>query len=481
MTQFDEPHKLLKAIEAWYDQNGSGTPIPGDDCGNEALSKAFAETFNNFSNHTVDYGSGDILEVSGNILPLLAGIKLGFSLETLKEIILHHDIDVDEIARIDFPDDMANDDPVLKHRNGTGCSKIDFITTVFQAMNLINSRQLQMNHASDAKSLVQLGFLHTNNEECWPAHHIKVRAAAVQQTDTKGAKNLSAPNQDFAYIITNLTDESSLPNSSPMDFLNRVGMLLPETAKRSTAHYALWEEMAELSLKGNQCCTKVLEYCANHPNPDIQKQVKQALLSLGGYQHMEDAGEMHNHLRSIFGNDTYRDVLGKVIPRINLVPFDPDDFLAYFPEDPDYCDFLNHKETLLSVVAKEVLEQPAEDLGYNQLNAFAKLKYLELPAQRIEGFIPETLINHMVDGIRAYAAKLPLVNCHKSRMDAEVKSSLADLITLVQLHHKIDYAAFDHRTSSEKALLVEAGFSIHDMTGLTYQDKGYIFTRELGV
>lgn len=481
MTQFDEPHKLLKAIEAWYDQNGSGSPIPGSDSVEDAPASPFEETFNNFGNHTVNYGGGDLYEVSGNILPLLAGIKLGFSQETLKDIILHHDIDVDEIARIDYPDEMTNGDTVIRHRNGATCSKAEFISTTFQAMNLIPSRQAQMQDLSDAKAIIQLGFMQTNNEECWPAHHIKVRAEAVQQTLPKGSKNQWISQHDFAYIITNLIDESSLPNNSPMDFITRIGMLLPETAKRSTAHYALWEEMAELSMKGNQGCTKVLEFCASHPNPDIQKQVKQALLSLGGYQYMEDAGEMRNHIKSIFNNETYRDTLSKVVPRINLVTYDPNDFLAYFPDDPEYCDFLKNKETLLSVVAKEVLEQSVDDLGYNQLYVFAKLKYLELPAQRIEGFSPEALINHMVDGIGAYTAKLPLANCHKARMDVEVKSSLADLITLVQLNHKIDYTAFEHRTSSDKALLVESGFPIHEMTGLTYQDKGYIFTRELGV
>ena len=266
-----------------------------------------------------------------------------------------------------------------------------------------------------------------------------------------------------------------------MDFLKRIGMLLPEVAKRSTAHYAFWEEMAEQSMNGNKCCTKILEYCANHPNPDIQKQVKQALVSLGGYEFMDDAAEMHNHIKSIFNNDVYRDTLSKVIPRINLVPYDPDGFLAYFPEDPQYCDFLKHKETLLSVVAKELLEQPVEDLGFNQLYVFTKLKYLELPAQRIQGFKPEALINLIVDAIDAYTAKLPLANCHKLRMDADVKASLADLITLVRLNHKIDYTAFEGRSSSNKALLVESGFPIHEMTGLTHQDKGYIFTRELGV
>lgn len=481
MTQYDEPKNLLNAIEAWYDQNGSACQLPDSQCGSEALAKAFEETFNNSSNHTVSYGGGEMHEVSGNVLPLLAGIKLGFSLNTLKEIILQHDIGVSDIDTMDFGDEMSGGDPVIKHRNGASCSKIEFVTTALQAMSLTDARHFDMSHASDTKSLTQLGLMHTDNEEFWPSHHIKVRALTVQEIAPAGTKNQWVSQHDFAHIITHLHDESSLPNASPMDFLTRIGMLLPETAKRSTAHYSFWEEMAEQSMTGNKACTKVLEYCANHPNPDIQTRVKQALLSLGGYEFIDDAGEMYNHIKSIFNNDTYRDTLSQVIPRINLVPYDPSEFLAYFPDDQEYCNFLNRKETLLSVVAQEVLEQKVQDLGYNQLYVFAKLKYLELPAQRIEGFIPEALINHMVDGIGAYAAKLPLANCHKARMDVEVKASLAELITLIQLNHKIDYKAFEHRSSSEKALLVESGFPIHQFTGLTYQDKGFIFTRELGV
>ena len=481
MSQYDEPKILLNAIESWYDINGSTCQIPDSDYKSEDLAKAFAEAFNGSSNHTVSYGGGEMHEVSGKVLPLLAGIKLGFSLSTLKDIILHHDIGVSDIDNIDFADELLGGDPVIKHRNGSFCSIIDFVTTSYQAMSLASSRHFDMSHASDTKSITQLGLMHTEHEDFWPSHHIKIRAQTVQEVAPSSLKNNWVSQHDFAHIITRLNDESSFPNASPMDFLIRIGMLLPETAKRSTAHYSFWEETAEQSMSGNTACTKLLEYCANHPNPDVQKRVNQALLSLGGYEFMDDAGAMYNHFKSIFNNDTYRDTFSKIVPRINLVPYDPGEFLAYFPEDREYCNFLNHKETILSVVAKEILEQPVEELGYNQLYVFAKLKCLEIPAQRIEGFNPEALINHIVDGIGAYSSKKPLINCHKQRMDLEVKTSLAELISLVQLNHKIDYKAFEHRTSSEKALLITSGFLREEMTGLTYQDKGYIFTQELGV
>lgn len=475
MTTIADPHELINAIEEWYLQNGTDELIPDNQKSHHGI--RFIEAFNKYNPTSVNYSGGTFDEIGTNLFPLMVAIRLGFSISKVKDIIAHHSIDISEIEKIDFPDESNVGDAIIVRKNGTPCTRTDFVSIVFQAMDLIPSKGYELARCADSKSIIQIGLMHTNNSDAWPATHIKSSAVLAQQEDLV----VSIANNNFDHIVTNLDGLASLPNSSPMDFLKRSGMLLPEAAKRATAHYTFWEEMAESSMKGNECCTQILEYCANHTNLGVQASVKQALASLGGYEFMEEPGAMHNHLKSIFDNDAYRDSLRKVIPRINLVPYEPSEFLAYFPDDPEYCDFLRNKEDLLSVVAKEVLEMDVDQLGYNQLYVFSKLKHLELPAQRVDGFSPEDLINHVLDGINRYVAKAELIPCHKKNMDREVAGSLAELITLIQLNHKVDYSKFEWRTSSEKCQLVESGFSVKKMTGLTYQDKAHIFRNELNI
>lgn len=472
MTPFDDPHKLLNAIEDWYDQNGSSADIPGpiepseensENGVREEAHSEFAEAFNSNSNHTVSYGGDEIYEVRGHVLPLLAGVKLGFSANTLKKIISHHEISVDDIINLSFPHWGRRENVVLTHQNGAPCTQFDFACTILQAMNLLPERQMQMANAVSNDPVITLALIHADNESAWPSTKIKERAAEAQSTTAKAFRRNPLPSQDFASIAIQLKDYTSLPNHNPMEFIHRIGMLLPDTAKRSTAQYAIWEALAVESKNGNKCCQNILSFCANHKSPKVQERVRQALVSLGSYEHMDDPIATHTHLRNIFNNNTYSDVFNKVVPRINLVPFEPESFADTFFYDPNYGEFMGRKESVLSVIAKEIISQPVEDLGYNQLYVFAKLKWLELPAQRIEGFSPEALVNHVLDGVTNYTAKYPLPVCDKARMDSEVKEALSDLIQILQMTHKFDYTSFDKRTTQEKSLLIESGFPAKEL------------------
>lgn len=461
MSHLDTPETILSAIEDWYDQNGSSSAIPNLGSAEVEVPSdtpyELAEAFNSLSNHTVLYGGDEIYEVRGNVLPLLAGVKLGFSPKTLAQIIAHHEISVDDILNLSFQRWGAHNNVVLTHRSGGTCTQFEFACMAFQAMNLLPEKQAQLANALTADPVYTLALMHVDHEAAWPSSQIKDRAAEAQTPAAKGFTRNPISGQDFSSIAGQLSSTASLPNHSPMEFIQRVGMLLPETAKRATAQYAIWEALAGQSEVGNSCCRGILDFCANHKNPQVQSAVRRALLSLGSYEGMDDPVSTHSHLKAIFDKDAYRDVFDQVIPRINLLPFFQDEFEDTLFYNKRYADFMENPERLFSTVAQELLAQPAADLGYNQLSIFSKLKALELPDQKIEGFKPEALLHHVLDGIGLYTAKRPLAVCEKSRMDESVKQSLSDLIRVLDTTRKLDFASFDSRTTQEKSLLIESG------------------------
>ncbi|WP_274644437.1 hypothetical protein [Pseudomonas serbica] len=482
----NEALDLLAITEAWYVENGTSEIPEHPDTNYYELSqdqqKLFPLLFESTVGYRLTYGGHQMTNVPGRLIPFMVGVKLGLSDNALFKIMGHHEVQLQDILA---PDLGSTDDsyPVaLTTATGESVNETDFNIKLFQIFSKLNSRHEELEDFKDVTSRYTMALIHTELSHHWPCNKIE-RQGKLASKQYDGS--ITLPEHDFSSILYRLEKPSHLPNNNMMDFLQRSGMLTSHVAKKDTVLYAMWELLLERSIHGEKVPEALVDYCAVHPNPATRATVKRALLSLteNPWVMLPEPEVLLPFLQKKFTGKDFAPVHESAILLLNIVPEDDaESMLASVHHLPSYQKLLINPELILAKIAKEIMEIPAGDLGFSQLSAFRKMSCFQFPVQQIQGFTPEVLVNHVLDGLASYCTPNHVAGqSNKPGLDRDAQNGLKSLVQMLTLSHTLDCNQFADRSLAEKRLLIDGGINVKDMKGLSLPELGQLFSQDLNL
>jgi hypothetical protein len=193
--------------------------------------------------------------------------------------------------------------------------------------------------------------------------------------------------------------------------------------------------------------------------------------------------ELLPFLQKKFTGKDFAPVHESAILLLNIVPEDDaESMLASVHHLPSYQKLFINPELILAKIAKEIMEIPAGDLGFSQLSAFRKMSCFQFPVQQIQGFTPEVLVNHVLDGLASYCTPNHVAGqSNKPGLDRDAQNGLKSLVQMLTLSHTFDCNQFADRSLGEKRLLIDGGINIKDMKGLSLPELGQLFSQDLNL
>jgi hypothetical protein len=477
---------LLAIVEAWYLEHGAEEIPEHPESTHHELTneqkRLFPLLFESNFGYCFKYGGSQVINVPGRLIQFFVGVKLGLPETVLFRAMGHHDVHLEDIMSPEYGQTDDGYPVVLVTADKESINETEFNIKLFQTFGRLNSRHEAFDSFDSTSTRYALAVMHTDVEHKWPRTIIENQSKISLNS---GKQTIALPSDDFGFIQSRLEKMSHLPNSNMMDYLKRSGMLTESVIKKDTVLYTMWEELLGQCVKGKQVPEALLEFAIRHPNPATRAVVKKALLSVGEdpQEFLPPLGNLIPYLQKKL-TDEFADVLDSPIFMLNIIPtHDPESMLADIRHISHYRKLLVNPELILSKVAQELLSLPFSDLGFSQLNVLGKMCLFDFPVQRIEGFSPETLVNHLLDGLKVYCCQSPIAGqSHKPGLDRDVQNGLKSLVQMVMLSHKFDCNQFSDRTLAEKRLLIDGGIDVKEMKSiLSLPQLGEIFSQDLNL
>ena len=477
-----ETVELIKLVESWYEEHGT-RPIPEEsDSEWDQLSDKQKSLFPILHEATYlkfCYGSEDeVTDVPGRMIPFFVGVKLGFSESSLQKILDNHDVQNDCIESIEY-DGTKDRFVVLITSDGEEVTDTDFNIKLLSAFSKLKPEQL--NTFDSASSIHALGLMHTDIKRMWPSSSIDA-SSARSSISLQGTVDL--PEDDFAFVISRIEKKSQFPNNSMTDFLKRSGMLTKGVRTKDTVAYSMWEELLSMCTNGSKVHQDLLDFCLSHPNPEIKSKSAQAILSLNedSLMFLPDVDKLIRYLEPKLYGSGLSSILSSPTLLLNLVRTDEADvMMADVSNIPQYRGLFAQPDLVLEKLAKEAMSTPPGEYGLSQFTALTKLGMFGLPAQRTEGFSPEALVNHVLDGLASYCTQKTVAGqSQKPSLDNDARRGFRNLLTMLALNHDLDCSTFVGRSYAEKRLLIDVGLDIQKL-GFTVEETGKVFGEDLGL
>lgn len=477
-----ETIELIKLVENWYEEHGT-RPIPEEsDSEWDQLSERQRDLFPILYEATYlkfCYRSEDeVTDVPGRMLPFFVGVRLGFSETALQKILENHNVQSDCIESIEY-DGTKDRFVVLITSDGEEVTDTDFNIKLLSAFSKIRSEQLDT--FDSVSSIHALGLMHTDIKRLWPSSAIDV-SSARSSTSLQGTVDL--PEDDFAFVISRIEKKSQFPNNSMTDFLKRSGMLTKGVRTKDTVAYSMWEELLNLCINDSKVHQDLLDFCLSHPNPELKSASAQALLSLNedSMLFLPDVDKLIGYLEPKLDATGLSSILSSPTLLLNVVKTDEADvMMADVSNIPQYRSLFSQPDLVLQKLAKEAMSTPPGEYGLSQFTAFTKLGMLGLPAQRTDGFSPEALVNHVLDGLASYCTQKTVAGqSQKPSLDNDARTGFRSLLTMLTLNHDLDCSTFVGRSYAEKRLLIDVGLDIQKL-GFSVEETGKVFGEDLGL
>lgn len=471
---------LLKSATKWLMEN-EGKPLPREG----HLSPESNASFYSSQAYYLSPANGNRLEnIPGRLIPVLAGISLGLDSPSIARIINDHGVKPWHITGLSLSNDAFAPIPLPKEGLHQASGPRLFIEYA-KACDTDDDLRVELldNTNSFPSAEMALANTHVETPAFWPSEMIKNHAQIIMTPTAGQIKNRVCT---FETLISAPTVKTDMPHGDPLMLMRRTGMFDDVVLRKLTGRFSFWEHMANLAVRGQDLHIKMIEALRKIEDPKELAIAIRGLISCSVDSAASDFFEGYEVLKLtqdvLKGNEHFKPFLESTIYKLNSVSLRrySDGFEAMELRPELYQDVLNHKETLLSRVANELLSRPAHQLGYSDYLAISKIARLRLPKQEI-AFAPELLINHVLDSVSTYLTPNDVLCLGKQKVDEAARDSLCALAGLVSKCNDLDYSALQARSEDEKLMLIMGGLDVRKFDGLSRFSKAAILEQQLGL
>jgi hypothetical protein len=471
---------LLEAAIGWYGAMGE-VQIPSVPNGESPDTAPLMYSEDKFDLHSAD-GSLMIHRVEGRVFPFLAGVSMGFETRFLTKIIKDHGIELTDLTCLDFQND--SDTGILIQETQKTLTPTKVIIQATKAfVSDLDMRKVLLRQISRVPSAYELvGVMHTGESSAWPSELIKNQAHSVM---TPSEVMVTHPFNGYCGTISAPRHADEIPNGNPLDLIRRTGLTTEPVMRKLTGRFDMWEDLVYMTSVDHEAQIMMMRAIAQVEDLATQQALVRGLLSISADSIQEelDPLRIYNVLVTYFTDQpAFQPVLDSLILKMNLYSnaqyrhgsAQPARLTQAFKGmSPDRND-------LLSRVFDEMLARPANHLGLSDYKVFEKLGMMELAPQTLPK-APERLINHILDSLETYLTPNVIRGNDKREVDQDARGSMRHLIKLLGRHHDFEYKLLEHRTESEKVMLIKAGMDIRQFKGLSRTVRGQILEDDLGM
>jgi hypothetical protein len=473
---------LMEAALAWYQADKTARfPVEGTMPGAKFDASLFYRSGDNYLLEG-DQGSS-IANISGTLFPLFAGISLGFSTPEILNIVLMHDISLEDVTMLGFQGEpetpiktVVPGHPFLTHQKVAA----EVVKAYASHEALLQELESYLDGSPGEEILAGTMCLN-EHPELWPASRISAHADLVMKPDDDQVPGIF---RDYRQVASSLKYRDDLPNRSPLDFLHRSGLLTEAVIRNQTGLFDMWEDLVFQEDFDGETSKLVLKALAQSTDKTIIKSAVRGLISINADFSSNDPvpEKMLNTLTTFFGDvPAFAPVINSIVLKINLLATDEcRDGISKIPiYQKLHDDLLQNQETLGARVAQELLARPANEIGFSEYEVFQKLRLLDLPEQIID-FPREDLINHILDSISTFIS--PGTNClTKKEVDQTAIECVSQMIKFLGNPRTLDYTKFEARSEDEKLRLIQSGLDTKRFKGLSRRILGKALENDLGM
>jgi hypothetical protein len=471
---------LLAAAIEWYRSNGFiPLPLEGLIPGSQ-INAALLHEDNEYDLFS-DNNDG-VSQVRGHVFPALAAISLGLDTISLAQICTEHKISLDDIRAMSF-DSESSSPIILFNRDGVNASATTIHIEMYKAWASEPElrRELYRSTSWNPSSREALGLMHTNLINLWPSSRIKEHTDLLMTPKEKVSSNEFV---SFEFIVSRPERLSEFPNGNPIDFIRRAGMLTEAMLRKQIGMYSSWEDFLYTAKSGQGMPLEILKAMTRVTDKTTIGLIVRGFLSVSAdaFEDVLDADAIYPILQSTFsGHKDFSPILDSTIFKLNLIPLDayPDELDTWHGDSGVFDCIAINQQTLISRVARELLNRPAEHLGHADYIVFQKLAMMNLPPQVID-FDPVLLVNHILDSISSYRTTNEIDCPTKLEMDEQALHTLEVMAKLLMRDHKFDYSKFNDRDEASKVVLIKAGFGLNLKT-ISRKARGDFLEDQLGL
>ncbi len=455
------------AIE-WFSENGSKA-IPR---GSEDPEGIYTDFFDNKNEFSLEH---NIYNIRYNLIPVLAGMYLGFNSDSLSKIAADHKVKFFDIECLSFESEDVY--CISNNENKVKLTGTDIVIIAINAIIREKGFPIGLFSQRETPSRIALAFMNSNYHESYPNHHI------CMHSDELKAGLIFHDFDNFQYLPSRVERIDQIPNTNYVDFLVRSGMLNPVLIKKETGFFSSWEDVVSLSSKDEQSfSSKLLNFCSTTKSKHLQE-IKKGLLSISAdsYEDEIDPYEFARKLHTLFQSSSIPEICESIILKMNLVSYtDFENYEDHYSEHPElFKSILYDQGTFLNRLCSELIEIESSDLGYSQFTVFRRLSSMALPPQLPLSVKPEAVINHLLDGFNQY--HIPnAVTKEKRDVDELSGEGIKSLVSTLMMHFDLDPTAFKDQSEHSKLLLAKAGMDI-DGLELGNHSKGIMLEVSLGI
>lgn len=478
---------VLDAAIAWYRDNGA-VQIP--EFSRVGESEVFGTCFYSdikfaITSSTSGAQPNSIKEIPGFVMPLLAGISLGFDSHTLAKIIKDHSIPLSEITGMCFDDSLST---CLQRSDGTDGTLTPARITIEAmkafAISMENWGTLSASIRERPFANESLGAVHTGESMLWPVSLINDHAKSIMTPSDSPVWSEHIP---FSYVVSAPQSRDELPDGNPIELLRRTGMLSEPVLRKQTGLFDHWEDLAFTAGNEHDMQLEIVKSLGRVQHKPTIELITRGLrsFSVDSTEDIIDVALVFRTLKDALGeNPDFSVVFNSLILKLNLIAIDRfgngGDVEDMRGDQDLFTPLTDQQHTLLSRVAAEFLARPANQLGHSEYAAFRKLNLMKLPDQEIS-FSAEKLLNHLLDSLNTFVSPNKISCKHKKDLDTLAGESVTAMATLLGRHCDLDHSQFDHRSENAKIHLIRGGFDIKKFTGLSNRSKGLILEEQLGL
>jgi hypothetical protein len=306
----------------------------------------------------------------------------------------------------------------------------------------------------------------------------------------------------LAELSTRPRASGHLPNTSPVDFIHKLGGLNPHMVRKTLNQNNCWENLfSHLGNEGSASdftCNTMLPAIFSDKHAALNDDKLRMLLSnltMESSEHDFTLDVVTEATLAFIQNTSFGDYLDKLTFGLSFARTHLIQFYEYEPVSLDFsfgannlgplCQamqqrFIDAGDRFLQTIMEETLALPVEHLGYHHLSLPYVLKFLALPKQHISKGVAETYLTRMAQVIAEFTlADTPLGS--KRVMDDHIHQGMSHILHLIQKNPTLNLSLIDLEDTGLVDQLVRWGLDVSLIPHPSDKNLSFSLERDLGL